>query len=92
MTHERSARLEQLIEQLEQPALGGFGVAALSLNTLANVMVEELDSLTRDSQHVIVQLSDGRVARARATPTVKGMWTNVNTLVGTEPFASMNAQ
>src|SRR5438445_1125602 len=44
---QRAAGLEQVVEGLQQPPLRGLGLAALGLDALANVAVEEINCLSR---------------------------------------------
>src|SRR5450759_4498235 len=46
-----SACIEQLVEQLEEVALSGVGLAALGLDSFAHVMVEQLHRLARGPVH-----------------------------------------
>src|SRR4051812_47396916 len=45
MADEHAARLEKLVEDGEQAALGCLRLASLSLDSLADVVVEQLDRL-----------------------------------------------
>src|SRR5207245_2216734 len=45
--HQSAACLQELVERLQQLALGSLGLAALGLNALAHVAVEEVDGLSR---------------------------------------------
>ena len=47
MPHQKPAGVQQLVEELEQAALGGLGFPAFRLDALANVPVEEVDGLPR---------------------------------------------
>src|SRR5258708_25546236 len=47
MPHQRPAGVEQLVEQLQQLALRGLGFAALGLDPLTHVTVEEVDGPAR---------------------------------------------
>src|SRR6266508_1387063 len=51
VAHQDAARLQQLVEGLQQLALGGFGLAAFGLDALPHVAVEEIDGLPRGSVH-----------------------------------------
>src|SRR2546427_7825725 len=48
---QRPARFEQVVEGLQQLAFGGFGLAALSLDPLANVAVEKVYRLPHRPVH-----------------------------------------
>src|SRR4029077_6656450 len=47
MPDQSATRVEQLIEQLEQPAFCSLGLAAFGLDALTHVMVEEVHGLAR---------------------------------------------
>src|ERR1700693_1117746 len=47
MPDQRAARFQQLVEHLEQPALGGFGRATFRLDAFSYVAIEKIDCLAR---------------------------------------------
>src|SRR5947199_992398 len=47
MTDQRAAGLEQVVEGLQELALRGLGLAALGLDPLAHVVIEQVDRLAR---------------------------------------------